>query len=185
MAVLTTVASSAPRNIPSINPAVTAARRRRLRDVDSGTSDMDTAELYPAPRVVFRSQRTYNGVPMDVRRLGPLSVSVVGLGCNNFGMRLDYARSEAVVHAALDAGITLFDTADIYGATKSEEFLGRALGSRRPSVVIATKFGMPVDADRKGARPAYVRQALDDSLRRLGTDWVDLYQLHQPDPTTP
>jgi len=122
---------------------------------------------------------------MKKRQIGSLLVSEVGLGCNNFGARLDYARSEAVVHAAVDAGVTLFDTADIYGATKSEEFLGRALGSRRSSVVIATKFGMPVDADRKGARPSYVRQAFDDSLRRLGTDWVDLYQLHQPDPTTP
>src|SRR5262245_20534355 len=122
---------------------------------------------------------------MNTRRIGSLIVSDVGLGCNNIGARLDYARSEAVVHAALDAGVTLFDTADIYGATKSEEFLGRALGSRRPNVVIATKFGMSVDADRTGARPAYVRQALDDSLRRLGTEWVDLYQLHQPDPATP
>src|SRR5262249_33862235 len=122
---------------------------------------------------------------MNSRRIGSLAVSKVGLGCNNFGARLDYARSEAVVHAALDAGVTLFDTADIYGATKSEEFLGRALGSRRSNVVIATKFGMSVDADRTGARPAYVRQALDDSLRRLGTEWVDLYQLHQPDPATP
>lgn len=122
---------------------------------------------------------------MDTRRIGSLAVSSVGLGCNNFGMRLDYARSEAVVHAALDAGITFFDTADIYGGTKSEEFLGRALGGRRQSVVLATKFGMPVDAQRAGARPAYVRQAVEESLRRLGTDRIDLYQLHQPDPGTP
>jgi aryl-alcohol dehydrogenase-like predicted oxidoreductase len=122
---------------------------------------------------------------MKTRRLGSLSVSEVGLGCNNFGARLDYPASEAVVHAALSAGITFFDTADIYGGTKSEEFLGRALASRRDTVFIATKFGMAVDADRKGARPAYVRRALEDSLRRLGTDWVDLYQVHQPDPDTP
>jgi aryl-alcohol dehydrogenase-like predicted oxidoreductase len=122
---------------------------------------------------------------MKTRRIGSLSVSEVGLGCNNFGVRLDYAASEAVVHAALAAGITFFDTADIYGSTKSEEFLGRALAGRREAAVIATKFGMPVDADRKGASPAYVRRALDDSLRRLGTDWIDLYQLHQPDPDTP
>jgi aryl-alcohol dehydrogenase-like predicted oxidoreductase len=100
-------------------------------------------------------------------------------------MVLDYAGSEAVVHAALDDGITLFDTADIYGGTKSEEFLGRALAGRRQAVVLATKFGMPLDDRRKGATPAYVRQAVEDSLRRLGTDRIDLYQLHQPDATTP
>ena len=122
---------------------------------------------------------------MEQRRIGSLEVSVVGLGCNNFGMRIDYARSEAVVHAALDAGITLFDTADIYGGTHSEEFLGRALGARRHDVVVATKFGMRVDDARRGAKPAYVRQALDDSLRRLGMDAIDLYQLHEPDPDGP
>jgi aryl-alcohol dehydrogenase-like predicted oxidoreductase len=122
---------------------------------------------------------------MDTRHIGSLAVSVVGLGCNNFGMRLDYAGTETVVHAALDAGITFFDTADIYGSTRSEEFLGRALAGRRADVVLATKFGMPVDDHRKGAKPAYVRQALEDSLRRLATDHVDLYQLHQPDPETP
>jgi aryl-alcohol dehydrogenase-like predicted oxidoreductase len=122
---------------------------------------------------------------MDTRRIGSLTVSVVGLGCNNFGGRLDYARTESVVNAALDAGITFFDTADIYGRTLSEEFLGRALAGRRDRVVLATKFGMPVDEQRKGASPAYVRQAVDDSLRRLATDRIDLYQLHQPDPATP
>jgi aryl-alcohol dehydrogenase-like predicted oxidoreductase len=122
---------------------------------------------------------------MDKRRIGSLEVSVVGLGCNNFGMRIDYARSAAVVHAAIDSGITLFDTADIYGGTKSEEFLGQALGARRNDVVVATKFGMRVDDSRRGAKPAYVRQALDDSLRRLGMDYVDLYQLHEPDPAVP
>ena len=95
------------------------------------------------------------------------------------------ARTAAVVESALEAGITFFDTADIYGGTKSEEFLGRALGNRRDRVVIATKFGMQVDAGRQGARPEYVARALDDSLRRLGTDRIDLYQLHQPDPTVP
>ena len=87
---------------------------------------------------------------MKTRRIGTLSVSEVGLGCNNFGARLDYPASEAVVHAALSAGITFFDTADIYGGTKSEEFLGRALGSRRDTVFIATKFGMAVDAEGTG-----------------------------------
>jgi len=122
---------------------------------------------------------------METRRIGSLTVSVVGLGCNNFGKRLDAGRTESVVHAALDAGITFFDTADIYGGTKSEEFLGRALGRRRDEVVIATKFGMEVDAERHGAKPDYVRRAAEDSLRRLGTDHIDLYQIHQPDPATP
>ena len=110
---------------------------------------------------------------------------MVGLGCNNFGWRTDERTSAAVVRAALDAGVTLFDTADIYGGTQSEEFLGRALGARRQDVIIATKFGGKVDAARRGARPDYVRRAVEDSLRRLGTDHIDLYQLHTPDPTVP
>jgi aryl-alcohol dehydrogenase-like predicted oxidoreductase len=122
---------------------------------------------------------------MQTRPIGSLQVSVVGLGCNNFGGRIDYDASAAVVHAALDAGITLFDTADIYGGTKSEQFLGRALGTHRSDVVVATKFGMPVDPERKGAKPDYVHRALEDSLRRLQTDHVDLYQLHAPDGDTP
>jgi aryl-alcohol dehydrogenase-like predicted oxidoreductase len=122
---------------------------------------------------------------VDKRRIGSLEVSVVGLGCNNFGWRIDESGSAAVVHAALDAGITFFDTADMYGGTKSEEYLGRALGHRRDRVVIATKFGWEIDADRKGARPDYVRRAVEDSLRRLNTDRIDLYQLHKPDPTVP
>jgi aryl-alcohol dehydrogenase-like predicted oxidoreductase len=122
---------------------------------------------------------------METRRIGSLAATTVGLGCNNFGMRIDYAGSAAVIDAALDAGINFFDTADIYGGTKSEEFIGRALAGRRDRVVLATKFGMPIDDQRKGAKPAYVRQALEDSLRRLATDRIDLYQLHQPDPATP
>ncbi|HXO19285.1 MAG TPA: aldo/keto reductase [Thermoanaerobaculia bacterium] len=122
---------------------------------------------------------------METRQIGSLTVSLVGLGCNNFGGRLDAEGTRKVVHAALDAGITFLDTADIYGGTKSEEFMGRALAGRRHDVVLATKFGMKVDDRRKGAKPAYVRQALDDSLRRLSTDRIDLYQLHQPDPETP
>jgi aryl-alcohol dehydrogenase-like predicted oxidoreductase len=122
---------------------------------------------------------------MDTRRIGTLEVSVVGLGCNNFGRRLDSEATSAVVDAALDAGITFFDTADVYGGTKSEEYLGRALGRRRDEMVIATKFGSAVDDRRKGAKPEYVRQAVDDSLRRLGTDRIDLYQLHRPDPQVP
>ena len=122
---------------------------------------------------------------MDTRRIGSLTVSVVGIGCNNFGIRLDAAGTAAVVNAALDAGVDFFDTADIYGRTRSEELLGRALGARRKDVVVATKFGMKVDETKRGAKPAYVRQACEDSLRRLGTDYIDLYQLHEPDPTVP
>jgi aryl-alcohol dehydrogenase-like predicted oxidoreductase len=122
---------------------------------------------------------------METRRIGSLTVSLVGLGCNNFGGRLDADGTARVVHAALDAGINFLDTADIYGATKSEEFLGRALTGHRDRVVLATKFGMKVDDARQGAKPAYVRQAAEDSLRRLATDHLDLYQLHQPDPETP
>ena len=122
---------------------------------------------------------------METRMIGTLKVSEVGLGCNNFGWRLDEAASAQVIHAALDAGITFFDTADIYGKTHSEEFLGRALGGRRNEVVLATKFGMAIDDKKRGANSEYVLQAAEDSLRRLGTDHIDLYQLHQPDPTVP
>ena len=122
---------------------------------------------------------------METRRIGSLEVTAVGLGCNNFGWRIDAAASARVVDAALDSGVTFFDTADIYDTGHSEEFLGRALGSRRSRAVIATKFGMKMDEHRRGARPEYVRQAAEDSLRRLGTDHIDLYQLHQPDPSTP
>ena len=122
---------------------------------------------------------------MEKRRIGSLQVSVVGLGCNNFGWRLDADATASVVHAALDSGVNFFDTADIYGGTRSEEYLGRALRGRREQVVVATKFGMKVDEQRHGAKPAYVRQAAEDSLRRLSTDYIDLYQLHQPDPETP
>jgi aryl-alcohol dehydrogenase-like predicted oxidoreductase len=123
---------------------------------------------------------------MEKRSIGSLAVSVVGLGCNNFGIRLDQQRTDAVVDAALDAGINFFDTADVYGGTRSEEFLGRALGKRRASVIVASKFGIPIDEQRPGgARPEYVRRAVEDSLRRLGTDYLDLYQLHRPDPSVP
>jgi aryl-alcohol dehydrogenase-like predicted oxidoreductase len=122
---------------------------------------------------------------VDTRRIGALEASVVGLGCNNFGWRLDAEQTAAVVQAALDAGITFFDTADVYGGTKSEEFLGRALAGRRDQVVIATKFGSRLDDRRRGARPEYVRQAAEASLRRLGTDHIDVYQLHWPDRDVP
>lgn len=125
-----------------------------------------------------------------------LTVSVIGLGCNNLGRpgtaTLEQAGTDAVVHAALDAGITFFDVADIYGAEPglSEERLGRALGARRDEVVIGTKFGMDMGGlagDDGGARGSrrYIVRAVEDSLRRLGTDWIDLYQFHTPDPATP
>ena len=123
---------------------------------------------------------------METRRIGSLEVSVVGLGCNNFGGRLDEGRTRRVVDEALDAGITFLDTADIYGGTRSEEYLGRILEGRRDRVVLASKFGMRVDDARPGgADPAYIHRAVEDSLRRLRTDHIDLYQLHQPDDATP
>jgi len=123
---------------------------------------------------------------MQTRRIGSLSVSVVGLGCNNFGMTIDAKESAGVVNAALDAGINFFDTADMYGSTDSERFLGKALGSRRPEAIIATKFGLPANDDfLGGAKPAYVRRACDASLKRLDADRIDLYQLHKPDPSVP
>jgi aryl-alcohol dehydrogenase-like predicted oxidoreductase len=122
---------------------------------------------------------------MEKRRIGTLEVSLVGLGCNNFGWRIDAAAAERVVHAGLDAGVDFFDTADTYDTGRSEEFLGKALHGRRDRAVIATKFGMKFDDRRQGAHPDYVRQAAEDSLRRLGVERIDLYQLHRPDPATP
>jgi aryl-alcohol dehydrogenase-like predicted oxidoreductase len=130
---------------------------------------------------------------MEFRRLGNsgLVVSVVGLGTNNLGIKLDMAGSREVVHAALDEGITLFDTADSYGA--SEERLGELLQGKRDDVVLATKFGSDVrrrglsNGEDWGARGSrrYIRRAVESSLRRLRTDWIDLYQMHRPDPETP
>ena len=127
---------------------------------------------------------------MRFRPLGHsgLMVSVVGVGCNAFGSRIDADQVGRVVDEALDQGVTLFDTADSYGDGASEELLGRALGSRRESVVVATKFGMgDHHAEHWGAHGSrrYVRRAVEASLRRLGTDYLDLYQLHRPDPITP
>ena len=126
---------------------------------------------------------------MACRRLGDsdLLVSAVGVGCNNFGVRIDQAAATAVVGAALDAGINFFDTADIYGDWNSETLLGRALGDRRHEVVVATKFGNrapPPPAPPGGSR-RYVIGAVEASLRRLGTDYIDLYQMHNPDLATP
>src|SRR3954453_20173711 len=127
---------------------------------------------------------------MTYRRLGHcgLAVSVAGLGCNNFGRRIGLDETRAVVDAALDAGITLFDTSDSYG--KSETLLGEVLEGRRDDVVLATKFGSDLqgrlgqDWGARGSR-RYIRKAVESSLRRLRTDWIDLYQLHFPDPQTP
>ena len=130
---------------------------------------------------------------MRYRTLGRsgLLVSVVGLGCNNFGGRVDRAGTREVVDAAIDMGVTLFDTADMYSMGASEEFLGEALAGRRDQVVLATKFGhrradmgYGPAAGAKGGR-AYIRRAVEGSLRRLRTDYIDLYQLHMPDPATP
>src|SRR6516162_9517108 len=126
---------------------------------------------------------------MEYRSLGKsgLQVSLAGLGCNNFGMRIDAEQTRAVVHRALDEGITLFDTADIYGNRgQSEEMLGKALGNRRHEVLIATKFGMPMGDGpyKSGGSRRYIMSACELSLKRLGTDYLDLYQIHQPDPLT-
>jgi len=127
---------------------------------------------------------------MRVRNVGSseLVVSLVGLGCNNFGFRIDADQARVVVDAAIDDGITLFDTAESYGDGKSEEYLGRALGARRAGVLIATKFGWGRGRDDHSiarGSPEYVRNAIEGSLRRLGTDYVDLYQYHRPDGVTP
>jgi aryl-alcohol dehydrogenase-like predicted oxidoreductase len=129
---------------------------------------------------------------MTYRPLGSsgLMVSVVGIGCNAFGPRVDADRVTAIVDAAVDEGITLFDTADVYGSGASEELLGKALQGRRDEVVVATKFGSDMggsngpDWGARGSR-RYIRRAVEASLRRLGTDWIDLYQLHRPCPVTP
>ena len=127
---------------------------------------------------------------MEIRNLGKsgLRVSAIGLGCNNFGGRIDEHATRAVIHKALDLGITLFDTADTYGERGgSETVMGNILGDDRKRIVLATKFGMPMDdaGVKLGGSRRYIMQAVEDSLRRLRTDWLDLYQIHQPDPRTP
>jgi aryl-alcohol dehydrogenase-like predicted oxidoreductase len=127
---------------------------------------------------------------MQKRKLGnsSLEVSVVGLGGNNFGGRIDFEASQRVVHKAIDLGINLIDTADSYGNKGgSEEWLGQILGEKRSKIVLASKFGLPMDdaGKLKGASRRYIMQAVEASLRRLRTDWIDLYQLHRPDPQTP
>ena len=127
---------------------------------------------------------------METRVIGNtgLRVSLVGLGCNNFGGRLDLADTRKVVDKALDLGITLFDTADTYGNQGgSESLLGDTLGARRKTIVLASKFAKPMDKEGKlrGGSKKYLRSALDASLTRLKTDWIDLYQMHEPDPNIP
>jgi aryl-alcohol dehydrogenase-like predicted oxidoreductase len=126
---------------------------------------------------------------MRMRSLGEggPEVPVVGLGTNNFGGRIDYEQSLAVIDAALETGATLIDTADIYSQGTSEEFIGRALEGRRDGVLIATKFGKPMDETQEERRGSadYIRWAVEGSLRRLRTDVIDVYQMHEPDPTTP
>src|SRR5665213_346727 len=125
---------------------------------------------------------------MEKRKLGSVEVSAVGVGCNNFGGRTDFEGTRAVVHRALDLGVTLFDTADVYGNKgKSEEFHGEILKDRRKDVVLATKFGMAMSdsARPRDASRGYIMRAVEASLSRLRTDWIDLYQVHRPDPKTP
>jgi aryl-alcohol dehydrogenase-like predicted oxidoreductase len=122
---------------------------------------------------------------MQKRKIGSLEVPVVGVGCNNFGIRIDEARTKEVIDAALDAGANFFDTADSYANGRSEELIGRILGGRRSEAIVATKFGQAIPGQGSGARPAYVKKACDASLKRLRTDRIDLYQLHVPDPEVP
>jgi aryl-alcohol dehydrogenase-like predicted oxidoreductase len=127
---------------------------------------------------------------MEQRNLGSsgLRVSVLGLGCNNFGMWTDLEASRAVIHKALDIGVTLFDTADVYGKRGgSETMMGEILGAQRKDIVLATKFGLPMNEAEtlKGASRRYIMNAVEASLKRLKTDWIDLYQIHVPDPLTP
>jgi aryl-alcohol dehydrogenase-like predicted oxidoreductase len=126
---------------------------------------------------------------MEQRQLGDsgLTLSVLGLGTNNFGMKMESDEAAAVVHQALDEGVTHFDTAETYGGGRSEEMLGAALGKRRHEAIVATKFGSPGTKDTLGARGSRrnVIRACEGSLQRLGTDYIDLYYLHRPDPQTP
>lgn len=127
---------------------------------------------------------------MEKRNVGKsgLRVSAIGLGCNNFGWTLDEQQSRKIIHKALDLGVTLFDTAPVYGKNggESEEILGRALGNRRKDAVIVTKFGVPLDGTgRFNTSRAAIMQEIDSSLKRLNTDYIDVYMLHWPDPATP
>ena len=124
---------------------------------------------------------------MQKRKIGSLDASVIGVGCNNFGGRIDETRTREVIDAALDQGINFFDTADMYAEGRSEELIGRFVVDRghRSQVLIATKFGQDMPGQGRGARPEYVKRAFEASLKRLRTDYIDLYQLHLPDPDVP
>jgi aryl-alcohol dehydrogenase-like predicted oxidoreductase len=125
---------------------------------------------------------------MDYRRLGDsgLKVSEIGLGCNNFGMRIDQAGTQAVIDAALEHGVTFFDTADVYGGQgKSEEMMGVAMKGKRHQIVLATKFAMPMGPGKQGGSRRYIMDAVEASLKRLQTDYIDLYQMHRFDADTP
>ena len=124
---------------------------------------------------------------MEKRRIGSLDASVIGVGCNNFGGRIDETRTKEVIDAALDQGINFFDTADMYADGRSEELIGRFVVDRghRSQVLIATKFGNEMPGQGRGARPEYVKRAFEASVKRLRTDYIDLYQLHLPDPDVP
>jgi len=124
---------------------------------------------------------------VEKRKIGSLDASVIGVGCNNFGGRIDETRTREVIDAALDQGINFFDTADIYADGRSEELIGRFIVDRghRSKVLIATKFGQDMPGQGRGARPAYIKRAFEASLKRLRTDYIDLYQLHLPDPDVP
>jgi aryl-alcohol dehydrogenase-like predicted oxidoreductase len=124
---------------------------------------------------------------VEKRKIGSLDASVIGVGCNNFGGRIDETRTREVIDAALDQGINFFDTADMYADGRSEELIGRFIVDRghRSQVLIATKFGQDMHGQGRGARPAYIKRAFEASLKRLRTDYIDLYQLHLPDPDVP
>lgn len=137
--------------------------------------------------VMAQASATGPGALRPLGRSG-LKVPGVGIGTNNFGARMDAAAAQRVVDAALDLGANFFDTADVYGTGQSEEFLGKALGARRSKAIIATKFGNPMRGGQfpeGGASRALIMYAVEESLRRLGTDYIDLYQIHRPDPKTP
>src|SRR6185312_7677487 len=136
------------------------------------------------PGVKTCADKNRDGSHMQYRQLGTsdLKLSVLGLGCNNFGGRADVETTKRVIHHAIDVGINHFDTADIYGGEgKSEDYMGQVLGDKRKKIILATKFGLPMAAGKGGSRK-YVASAIEASLKRLRTDYIDLYYLHKPDP---